>query len=187
MSDRTKGKLIFACLVAGVLVAGCLGRCEAQDANALGGPVRDAFERRLAKQQTEALQKQEQAFSGFFDRFTKDQSRREIEQQRDRERRRKEELAERKRQREEDQEEREAFTRRFAPVLNFFERINEAAGEGTDAIWSLGKLALFALIVGVVVLKAAELLLTLTFKMIGNIFGKVLGAVSDALDKTVGA
>ena len=181
MTDRQKGKLIFACLVAGVLVAGCLGQCEAQ------GPVRDAIERRLAKQQTEALEKQEQAFVGFLDRFRDEQSKREIEQQRDRERRRKEELAERKRQREEDQEEREAFTRRFTPFLNFFERINAATGEGTDAIWNLGKLALLALIVGVVVLKAAELLLTLTFKMIGNVFGKVLGAISEALDKTVGA
>ena len=187
MSDCSKGKLFLACLVAGVLVAGCLGRCEAQDANAAGGPVSDAFARRLVKQQQDALEKQEQAFTGFFDRFREDQSKREIEQQRDRERRRQEELAERKRQREEDQKAREALARRFTPVLDFFERINAAAGEGTGAIWNLGKLALLGLVVGVVVLKAAELLLTLTFKMVGSMFGKVLAAVSDALDKTVGA
>ena len=40
------------------------------------GPIRDAFERRLAKQQTEALQKQEQAFGGFLDRFREEQSKR---------------------------------------------------------------------------------------------------------------
>ena len=187
MSDCSKGKLFLACLVAGVLVAGCLGRCEAQDANAAGGPVSDAFARRLVKQQQDALEKQEQAFTGFFDRFREDESKREIEQQRDRERRRQEELAERKRQREEDQRAREAFTRRFTPVLDFFKRINAAAGEGTDAIWNLGKLALLALIVGVVVLRAADLLLTLTFKMIAGAFEKVWGAFSDALSNIVGA
>ena len=49
MTDRQKGKLFLACLVAGVLVAGCLGRCEAQDANAAGGPLRDRINERMVE------------------------------------------------------------------------------------------------------------------------------------------
>ena len=186
--------IVFAFLLFG---NGCFGQqpeptiefsvIEDEGENVVGGPISDAFERRMAKQQQDALDKQEQAFAGFFDRFREEQSKREIEQQRDRERRRKEELAEQERQREEDKKEREAFAKRFTPFLNFFERINAAAGEGTDAIWNLGKLALLGLVVGVVVLKAAELLLTLTFKMVGSMFGKVWASFSDALSNIVGA